>query len=518
MRPRLTFFLLVLVVLPLALLGWVGRLLWVSELEREKAARLNSIGQQLHGHEESLQGQVQAIAARCSGLLAGCNGSEISLRGISAAEPLVRHAFSLNVEGRLLIPYPLKPATLSSQDQAFLARTASIWHSGRALGQVQAGEGPAPPPAPRGWHVWYDGEGPQFLYWQRTTDGRTLGVEVERAAFLAALLGRLPSATVQGCIRLAAADGAVLYHEGAFEPAGGASPQLTWPCASPMHHWHWEYFTAPGARTGPVMWPWVLGFCGTAALFASISLLVFTTYRRHMRQAAQRVSFVNQVSHELKTPLTNIRLYTDLARDAGPADAARYLNVVEEEASRLSRLIHNVLTFARQDRQELEVHAISGDLGALVSRVVESWRPAIQRKNIAITVSQTLVHPVRFDADATEQILGNLLSNIEKYAIGATTADIRLGERAGFGEVRVSDNGPGIPAKALRQLFQPFFRARSDLTEGVSGTGLGLSIARGLAEAQSGTLECSVSAQGAAFLLRLPIAEGPAQSSGANAG
>ncbi len=507
MRPRLTFFLLVLVVLPLVLLGWVGRLVWVTESDHWKSNWLNGIAQQLHNHEENLESQVQAIAARSSGLLAGTNGSDSALRDIAAAEPFIRHAFSLGRDGRLMVPNPLVPASLSSQDLQFLMRTASIWRSGRPLGQVQSSETPTLTLAGMGWHVWYGSSGPEFLYWQSTADGRILGVEIERAAFLATLLARLSPTPGTGCTRLVATDGAVLYHEGGFEPAPGMEPLLTLPCALPLHYWHWEYFAVPGGHGGPVMWPYVLGFCGAAAFFAAISLLVFTTYQRHMRQAAQRVSFVNQVSHELKTPLTNIRLYTDLARSTVPPEGTRYLDVVEEEASRLSRLIHNVLTFARQDREQLEVHAVSTDFSALISRVIEAWKPALERKGIKVVPNIELQHRVLLDADATEQILGNLFSNIEKYAIGASTAQIDLREQEGRAELRLTDDGPGIPAKAARRLFQPFYRARSDLTEGVSGTGLGLSIARGLAVAQGGTLEYCPASKGACFVLRLPLAE-----------
>ena len=504
MRPRLTFFLLVLVVLPLVLLAWVGRLLWVSESDRLRALWRTTIDQQLQSHEKALEAQVQSIAARCSGLLSSVPSTDAGLRELAAGEPLVRYAFMANEAGQFLVPDAGKAVNASSQDMQFLTRTASVWKSRRPLGQAPVSETRSAPAAPFGWHVWYGTDGPEFLYWQNTKGGFTLGIEVERSAFLSSVLSHLPTHTMPGCIRLVAADGAVLHHEGAYEPADGKVAAMTLACAYPMHHWHWEYVPALNEQATGVTWPFWLGFAGVAALLAGVSVIVFTTYQRHMRQAAQRVSFVNQVSHELKTPLTNIRLYTDLARGASAPDSDRYLNVVEEESSRLSRLIHNVLTFARQERQQLEVSPSAGDMGALLSRVVEGWKPALQRKGIAASLSVETTSPVLFDADATEQILGNLLSNIEKYAVGATQALVRLSESQGFAEIRVTDDGAGIPAKAMRHMFQPFYRARSDLTEGVSGTGLGLSIARGLAEAQGGGLELLPASKGACFVLRLP--------------
>lgn len=510
MRPRLTLFLLALVVLPLALLGWVGRLVWVQELQDWDAQWRTRLMQSLQAQEQALEAGVQTVSARFSGLLAVNPGTAAVLNELAEKEPFVRHAFGFDPAGKPITHSANGSAGLSSEDSQFLQRTAGAWGISPLSGQLPRAEtATAGAQAQQGWQVWYSGDGPQFLFWQRLADGRSLGVEVERAAFLASLLNRLPSTTMPGVIRLVAPDGTVLWQSGEYEPPQGAVPQLTLPCAPPMHHWHWAFFTAPGMKSSPAMWPLLLGLGGAAALFAAISLLVFFTYCRHMRQAAQRVSFVNQVSHELKTPLTNIRLYADLARGSLPAGGDRYLDVVVEEAGRLSRLIHNVLTFARQDRQQLEVHPAGGDLGALIHRTIESWRPALQRKGITATVVSTLDQPALFDADATGQILGNLLSNVEKYALGASRVEITLGTAHGFAELRVADDGPGIPAKAARRIFEPFYRARSDLTEGVSGTGLGLGIARSLAEAQGGRLDFEALNKGACFVLLLPLADDP---------
>ena len=397
---------------------------------------------------------------------------------------------------------------LSTQDHEFMERTASVWNSGVALGTLPSAEGASNTTAQSGWHVWFYGDGPQWLYWQRRSDGNVAGVEVERAALLAALLGKLPdeNATSLGCLRLASSDGTVLFQQGVCDLQERSVPAATLPCAAPLQHWHWDHIAAPGESRGPSAWPYLLGGTGAAAFFAAIGLLVFMTYRRDMRVASQRVSFVNQVSHELKTPLTNIRLYSELARGATGDETARYLDVVEEETSRLSRLIHNVLTFAREERHGLETHIVSGDLVALVSRIAEHWKPLLQRKGTRLVTELCLEQPALFDADATEQILGNLLSNIEKYAAG-TTATLEVRQQDDHAMIRVSDDGPGIPAKAARRIFEPFFRARSDIAEGVSGTGLGLSIARALAEAQGGSLHHASTAKGASFVLKLPIAK-----------
>jgi signal transduction histidine kinase len=242
-----------------------------------------------------------------------------------------------------------------------------------------------------------------------------------------------------------------------------------------------------------------------AALLAALGVVMVLAYQRDLREASQRVSFVNQVTHELKTPLTNIRLYLDLARDTAGSEANTMLDVVEEEASRLSRMIQNVLTFARHERETLSLHPVVGDLAPVVERVVEHWRPLLSRRVLAMRLDSPTQMSAIFDADAVEQILGNLLSNVEKYATPATRVEISLSRREMWAEIRVQDDGPGIATKDAERIFDDFFRSRSDVTEGVSGTGLGLSIARSLAHAQGGTLELVKSSTGACFALRLPL-------------
>jgi signal transduction histidine kinase len=178
------------------------------------------------------------------------------------------------------------------------------------------------------------------------------------------------------------------------------------------------------------------------------------------------------------------------------------LSVVEEETSRLSRMIHNVLTFARQEKKTLELHPVPADLSESVKRVVELWRPVLEKSGLKVLLEAA--KPVRaiFDADAVEQILGNLLSNVEKYAAGSEVT-IRVQDD---GSVEVHDSGPGIAAKDAARIFEPFYRSRNDLTEGVSGTGLGLGIAKALAEAQNGSLRLVTGERGACFILQLPLA------------
>ena len=497
MRIRLSILLVVLVVLPLALTGWLGWLFWQRGLSNWQSERQAEALRRLEARQQELDTLIASIASAMDASLSKAGSDPTALRAASN-HPLIRGAFLRRADGELALPDPKTPELHSDQDRAFLARTALIWQRRDALGVRQIEELAPPRIEQLGWHVWYHEDGPHWLRWQRQADGSHAGFEIERIAFLARLVGQLRLDDLNGCVRLRSASGETL-----FQSSGDAGEVLaSLPCAEPMQHWHWEFMPATGFVPVPSVWPYAAGFAAIAALVSVAGLAMFFAYRRDVREAAQRVSFVNQVSHELKTPLTNIRLYVDLARDASPAESGGLLSVVEEETSRLSRMIHNVLTFARQEKKTLELHPVSADLAESVKRVVELWRPVLEKSGLKVLLEAA--KPVRavFDADAVEQILGNLLSNVEKYAAGSEVS-IRVQDD---GSVELHDSGPGIAAKDAARIFEPFYRSRNDLTEGVSGTGLGLSIAKALANAQNGSLRLVNCGRGACFILQLPLA------------
>lgn len=249
------------------------------------------------------------------------------------------------------------------------------------------------------------------------------------------------------------------------------------------------------------------------ALAAALALLVLLagvvagfTVRRALRLAEQRVSFVNRVSHELKTPLTNILLNADLAADGADARGRQRLARVQEETRRLARFIDNVLAFSRRDANPVPAPAPLA-VRPLVDEVAETFAPSLQRRGVEIRVDGGEDTSVLADPDSLRQILGNLLSNIEKYAASGGLADIIISEDDGKIRLLVKDLGPGIPARENERIFLPFHRLDDRPSEGVTGTGLGLAIALDLAMAMGGRLRLvPQDGPGATFELRLPAA------------
>ena len=245
-----------------------------------------------------------------------------------------------------------------------------------------------------------------------------------------------------------------------------------------------------------------------ATVLAVLAVILFRQQRLALRRAEQRVSFVNRVSHELGTPLTNALLNLDLAAEAletRPDFAHQRLRLVTEEIQRLARLVGNVLSFSRRERGTLSLKLAPCVPDEVIAAVLRQFEPALARRDIQIERKAKASGRVQLDADALAQIVGNLLSNVEKYAASGRWLGLDSQVENGSLIVRVSDHGPGIPRADRERVFEPFERVSSRVNEGASGTGLGLAIARELARRMGGTLSLIDATEGASFELRLPV-------------
>jgi signal transduction histidine kinase len=211
------------------------------------------------------------------------------------------------------------------------------------------------------------------------------------------------------------------------------------------------------------------------------SWLIWRDLDRQVRLARQKTDFVSNVSHELKTPLTSIRIFSELLADnPDPDRQKRYSEIIVNESSRLTRLINNVLDFARMDRGETKYEKEVFDLNALVRETLTNFRPNFASGGIG---SGPL--PVMGNRDAIAQVLLNLLSNAEKYGDGPIEVTTRRSEN-GLATVQVSDRGPGVPRGSEEKIFEQFYRAHNSLSSGIQGAGLGLTLARQIARANGG--------------------------------
>jgi two-component system, OmpR family, phosphate regulon sensor histidine kinase PhoR len=253
----------------------------------------------------------------------------------------------------------------------------------------------------------------------------------------------------------------------------------------------------------------ILALVGTTILGTVTTLVVL--YREAYVSRLQ-TDFVNKVSHDLRTPLTSIRMFVEtlqMGRIADPAQAREALDIVAAETLRLSQLINRLLDWARMESGKRQYALIRQPIGPVVDdalRAVEA-----QRVQTGATLTREVpegLPDVLADRDALGDALVDLLQNAFKY----TGPDKRIAvkaHRAGNAlEVVVEDNGPGIPGADQKRIFDKFYRGQDPLERSIEGSGLGLAMVKHVVEAHGGKVGVkSEVGKGAAFTVLLPIAE-----------
>lgn len=358
---------------------------------------------------------------------------------------------------------------------------------------------------------WIDEPGKPLLFWKRHQDRRLaillIDVHEVRQAVNDGLQDWLPAsfgplAVQAGQDRLESPGGETLIGSNVRE-------QPHFLLTLPTLFGTWRLASWDPVRVEPIFrWPIALVGISLALILLLLGGLAYLHQRRAVKLAQSRVSFVNQVSHELRSPLTNILLNVELATEAAeeaPGTVKR-LQVIGEESRRLGRLVGNVLTYSQQEEDNMALNRQTVCVDDAVHEVLETFKNALQRAGIKVRLELGDNAPIKTDRDALVQVLGNLVSNVEKYAAQGGLLKVSTSIQNDMFRIRVADRGPGIRLRDRDRIFQAFVRANHRLDEGTSGTGLGLAIARGLAEDLGGELALIESFQGACFELTLPLA------------
>lgn len=475
-------------------------------------------------------------------------GRTETLRGWVREHPLVRNAFVWDAARGLRWPDPTAP--LTDEDRGFVQRYEPLW-AGRlawpavseqetagtgssARMQVQSlvrmgasrsrnagaqvSQAVAPAAARTGWIPWFAGDGMTLLGWAASADGRTVwGVELETMALESRLVGALPEPSRAGeSFALADGNGRRVGQTGAREIPQGEAPLAEASLAPVLPHWAVTVHSASAGSAAAASGFRLVSTLLLAALLFAIAaggLLLAWEARRQTRDAARKTSFVANVSHEMKTPLTTIRMYAELLGEDRVTDEAkrrRYLGVIVREGARLTRLVNNVLDFGRLEQRRRTYRPEDMDLQTWLGGLVEMHRPRIEESGLRLEVRLPASGAaVRADRDAAEQIVLNLVDNAVKYAESGGCVEVEAECAGGRAVVRVLDRGPGVPAALRERIFEKFYRADDSLTARVQGCGLGLSIARRLARDMGGDVVCRArDGGGACFEVTLPAAAG----------
>ncbi len=578
LKKRTPILLAVIILLPVLLLAWFGARHQQNQQQLLEHQFSNLIEHQLQSIDQLLQGHFLALQQRlipdAKALQQQRDGrySPEPLRQYVKQSPWLSQLFVLSSQGER--QFPPSNQTINRQEQAFVERTTALLSAPELFNShhmdpvAQAPQSyqpdkelqlasvsadryeqsssrsklfsaqlpqqlqPEPLLAPaqetdkqsenaHGWVAWYADTGLQHIFWWRDDQDNVLGFVLNGARLLSDILNRLPeegdrNGGGQAEIRLINDRDEIVYAWGEFRPQANSQPQRVLPLSHPIGSWRLAYY-APALQTSGSGWmtlaSWLL------LLTTGLSTLAWLLYREHSREirnAEQRVNFVNQVSHELKTPLTNVRLYAEMLEQQLPPEEddplpQRYLRIIASESQRLSRLIENVLSFSRIKRGGLKIAPKLDQIDRCIGQIIENFTPALNDRNLQVRFNNNANDSRLFDCQALEQILNNLISNCEKYAAEGEFIEISSWQTQDTSFIRIRDYGPGIIATEKDAIFSPFYRISNKLTDGVSGTGIGLGLARDLAKAQGGDLvletdihnNTQTAPSGASFLLQI---------------
>lgn len=437
--------------------------------------------------------------------------SVAQLRTMAEEDPLVRNVFVWRKIDGVLWP---ESASATSDEKLFLSRYALLfsgeinWETVKE--EADGDEYSASTPSFRmlksvrgktsaqrrsGWNPWFDGNSLCLLGWVTDDDGQTVrGVEVEMVALLSHLPEFFSRIDFPGCA-FAVRDGNsnIVISHGAVSGAPLAEVALS----PELPHWTLVLWRSADAAASAPAGFMAIGVLLLALLMVSVfagGAVLLRDAARQRRDAMQKTSFVSNVSHELKTPLTSIRMYAELLEEGrvdDPDRAKRFLGIIVSESKRLSRLVNNVLDFSRLEQGRKKYSPEKIDLVGFATDVAESLRESLAAYGLtAECVSSDEKIDVMADRDALNQVLVNLLDNAGKYAATGKTVTVRIGRDAdGIAEIWVMDRGPGIETSHAKRIFDKFYRVDESITATTGGCGLGLGIVRLLMRGMGGDVE-----------------------------
>lgn len=224
--------------------------------------------------------------------------------------------------------------------------------------------------------------------------------------------------------------------------------------------------------------------------------------------ALAQSNFVSAVSHEMRTPLTTIKLYAEMLQQGvveSPEKRADYLQTITRECDRLTRLIENVLDFARVSQRRRDYHFEEVDLEALLNEAIATLRGPLEQAGTTVELTVPAGLKASVDRDALVNAVANLLSNAVKYAPNQPRIALSAREAGQTVVISVRDFGPGIPSHEQRRIFRSFYRVGDEHTRSTQGTGLGLALVQEYVSAHGGKVELeSRPGEGATFRLVLP--------------
>jgi two-component system phosphate regulon sensor histidine kinase PhoR len=243
-------------------------------------------------------------------------------------------------------------------------------------------------------------------------------------------------------------------------------------------------------------------------------LLTVRATVRETRLAELRTDFISSVSHDLKTPLASVKMFSELLRTGrvqSPEKTGQYLEIIGRETARLEQIVEGILDFQRMESGGSRYQLEAVDLGPLAADVVASFDPQLTQEGFQVEIETAEGVVVTGNHPALVQVLRNLVSNAIKYSPEEKLLRLKVYEEDGFGVVEVTDRGAGIPSREQRRVFKKFYRLVPAEMEAATGTGIGLSIVAHVVRALRGKVSLtSRPGQGSTFRVAIPVAQATA--------
>lgn len=238
-------------------------------------------------------------------------------------------------------------------------------------------------------------------------------------------------------------------------------------------------------------------------------MVVVQDITKQVKLDEMRKEFVADVSHELKTPLTSIKGFSEtlLSGVDDKEDQEHFLKIIKDNADRMEKLVQDLLILSKYDNQKQENQKTEFDLGELSKSCAEKFEIEVKKKNQTLHCFETADVPcVYADKDGIERVIINIISNSVKYTQEGGNIDIYVGYVHNDAYVKIKDNGIGIPKDDLKRIFERFYRVDKARTRQFGGTGLGLSIAKEIIEQNNGSIDLkSEVKKGTEVVLRIPV-------------
>ena len=239
---------------------------------------------------------------------------------------------------------------------------------------------------------------------------------------------------------------------------------------------------------------------GTTLLFNDITEL--------KRLEKMRKDFVANVSHELKTPLTSIRGFSETLLDGAkevPELRDQFLDIIQKEATRMQMLVEDLLELSRLERDDFQMELVSVDLNQLVDEVCLLLSQKASKKSIQLETKHEGTVVLQADLNRMKQVIMNLVANAINYSPEGSRVDIAVEAMADSYKLRVKDNGIGIAEKEVSRIFERFYRVDKARSRNSGGTGLGLAIVKHIIDLHHATIDVdSEEGKGTTFTIRFP--------------